>query len=249
MVVDRIIDPALAAGALARYEELFAGHFETGLYPDEWNWRPTRDAPDLTRQICNGWKSDRAVAQGRPATRHRQGVCPPGRLARQPVEPGQRLVETAGRQASRIPPGLELRTVGGPPGLGELLDRPRGHHGGGWHRGVRPWIAPVATVGNDRGIPRAHRPATRAPRSRGRGRRGTRARAGGGASRWRCLPLRVDMARIRGQPDHRPAPFSGGPLHVVGDALSPRHGRLPLQPLQAVRRRHHGRDVLSHHVA
>jgi hypothetical protein len=41
---------------------MFRGEFETGLYPDEWNWREGRDRPDLTRQICNGWKSDYTVA-------------------------------------------------------------------------------------------------------------------------------------------------------------------------------------------
>ena len=30
--------------------------------PDEWNWKAGRDAADLTRQICNGWKSDRDIA-------------------------------------------------------------------------------------------------------------------------------------------------------------------------------------------
>jgi phytanoyl-CoA hydroxylase len=63
VIVDRIIDPSLATSVLARYEALFAGHFETGLYPDEWNWRPGRDDGALTRQICNAWKSDRGVAQ------------------------------------------------------------------------------------------------------------------------------------------------------------------------------------------
>jgi hypothetical protein len=53
VIVERIIDPAVAARALARYEELFAGRFETGLYPDEWNWKAGRDSDDLTRQICN----------------------------------------------------------------------------------------------------------------------------------------------------------------------------------------------------
>lgn len=48
--------------ARARFEPLFSGQFETGLYPDEWNWRFGRDREDLTRQICNGWKSDLTVA-------------------------------------------------------------------------------------------------------------------------------------------------------------------------------------------
>ncbi|MFO7478497.1 MAG: phytanoyl-CoA dioxygenase family protein [Methyloceanibacter sp.] len=46
----------------ARFEPMFRGVFDTGLYPDEWNWMEGRDQPDRTRQICNGWKSDRTVA-------------------------------------------------------------------------------------------------------------------------------------------------------------------------------------------
>jgi ectoine hydroxylase-related dioxygenase (phytanoyl-CoA dioxygenase family) len=63
VVVDRLIDPEMAAEALARYEGLFDGTFETGLYPDEWNWRAGASPPDLTRQICNAWKSDRSIAR------------------------------------------------------------------------------------------------------------------------------------------------------------------------------------------
>ena len=63
VVIDRLIDPELARRALARYEALFAGRFETGLYPDEWNWRTGVSPPDLTRQICNAWKSDRTIAR------------------------------------------------------------------------------------------------------------------------------------------------------------------------------------------
>jgi ectoine hydroxylase-related dioxygenase (phytanoyl-CoA dioxygenase family) len=62
VVLDRIIDPALATEVAGRYEDLFAGRFETGLLPDEWNWRPDRDPVDKTRQICNAWKSDRLIA-------------------------------------------------------------------------------------------------------------------------------------------------------------------------------------------
>jgi len=62
VVVDRLIDPDLARRALERYEDLFSGNFETGLYPDEWNWKPGVHDPSLTRQICNAWKSDRDIA-------------------------------------------------------------------------------------------------------------------------------------------------------------------------------------------
>ena len=40
----------------------FAGHCQTGVQPDEWNWRSGRDDPTLTRQICNAWKSDLTIA-------------------------------------------------------------------------------------------------------------------------------------------------------------------------------------------
>lgn len=62
VVLDQIIDPGLAAAVAERYADLFAGRFETGLQPDEWNWKPGRDGEDRTRQICNAWKSDRLIA-------------------------------------------------------------------------------------------------------------------------------------------------------------------------------------------
>lgn len=63
VIVPEIIDQELARRALNRFEPLFAGQFETGLYPDEWNWNPLRDNPMVTRQICNAWKSDRDIAR------------------------------------------------------------------------------------------------------------------------------------------------------------------------------------------
>ncbi|MFD0851426.1 hypothetical protein ACFQ07_04310, partial [Actinomadura adrarensis] len=62
VVVENIIDPDVALAVADRYEALFRGEFETGLLPDEWNWKPGRDSEDLTRQICNAWKSDRLIA-------------------------------------------------------------------------------------------------------------------------------------------------------------------------------------------
>ena len=47
----------------ARFDPLFRGEFETGLQPDEWNWRFGRSEASLTRQICNGWKADRTIAR------------------------------------------------------------------------------------------------------------------------------------------------------------------------------------------
>lgn len=62
VTVNQIIDPRRAEQVAERYVDLFAGRFETGLLPDEWNWKPGRDPEDRTRQICNAWKSDRLIA-------------------------------------------------------------------------------------------------------------------------------------------------------------------------------------------
>lgn len=62
LIIERLLEPEEVARARERFEPMFRGEFETGLYPDEWNWQQGRDAPDRTRQICNGWKSDRAIA-------------------------------------------------------------------------------------------------------------------------------------------------------------------------------------------
>lgn len=63
LIVERFLDPEQALCISERFEPLFTGVFETGLQPDEWNWRVGRDDPCLTRQICNGWKADRTVAR------------------------------------------------------------------------------------------------------------------------------------------------------------------------------------------
>jgi phytanoyl-CoA hydroxylase len=62
VVVDRIIDVDDVALLLRRFGKIFEGEFETGLDPDEVNWKRGRDSESLTRQICNGWKADRWVA-------------------------------------------------------------------------------------------------------------------------------------------------------------------------------------------
>ncbi len=62
LIVDRLIDPADADRVAARYAPMFRGEFETGIEPDEWNWREGRDPQDRARQICNGWKGDFTVA-------------------------------------------------------------------------------------------------------------------------------------------------------------------------------------------
>ena len=41
-----------------RMNRLFHGQFDTGVYPDEWHWRAGISKPNVTREICNSWKSD-----------------------------------------------------------------------------------------------------------------------------------------------------------------------------------------------
>jgi ectoine hydroxylase-related dioxygenase (phytanoyl-CoA dioxygenase family) len=62
VIVDRLIDDETVATLRERFEPLFAGRYATGIKPDEVNWLAGRDPEDRTRQICNGWKADPAIA-------------------------------------------------------------------------------------------------------------------------------------------------------------------------------------------
>ncbi|MFC2973692.1 phytanoyl-CoA dioxygenase family protein [Azotobacter bryophylli] len=62
LIVDKLIEPELAREILGRFEGIFErGEYETGIKPDEVNL-PVGDPP-YTKQICNAWKSDLAVAR------------------------------------------------------------------------------------------------------------------------------------------------------------------------------------------
>ena len=61
VIINNVLSPAQIESARSRFEKLFSGDFETGIQPDEWNWK-NGDDPALTRQICNAWKSDRTIA-------------------------------------------------------------------------------------------------------------------------------------------------------------------------------------------
>ncbi len=62
LVFEKLIDAELVARLVNRIDPLFSGEFETGIYPDEWYWRPGLSLPDVTREMCNVWKSDLAIA-------------------------------------------------------------------------------------------------------------------------------------------------------------------------------------------
>ena len=63
LIVDKFIESNYLEKLRNKFESLFRGEFETGLEPDEWNWRFGRDPDDVTRQICNAWKSDKLIRQ------------------------------------------------------------------------------------------------------------------------------------------------------------------------------------------
>lgn len=62
LVVENLIDTALVPELHQAFDDLFKGKFETGVSPDEVNWQEATGDPTLTRQICNGWKADRRIA-------------------------------------------------------------------------------------------------------------------------------------------------------------------------------------------
>jgi len=63
LIAQRVLDDARIERLRARFDALFHGEFETGIRPDEVNWRAGEIDPALTRQICNAWKADRAIAR------------------------------------------------------------------------------------------------------------------------------------------------------------------------------------------
>ena len=62
VIAGDVLTAAEVEAARARFEPLFAGEFEAGLQPDEWNWRAGLSAKDRSRQICNAWKADHTIA-------------------------------------------------------------------------------------------------------------------------------------------------------------------------------------------
>jgi ectoine hydroxylase-related dioxygenase (phytanoyl-CoA dioxygenase family) len=62
LVVERFLDDDEVQRLRERFAACFAHEWETGLRPDEVNYDPKSTPPDLTRQLCNAWKSDRTVA-------------------------------------------------------------------------------------------------------------------------------------------------------------------------------------------
>ena len=63
VLVPELLAGEEAAACASRFAGMFAGKFDTGVYPDEWHWREGISLPGAVREICNGWKSDSQIQQ------------------------------------------------------------------------------------------------------------------------------------------------------------------------------------------
>ena len=62
LVVENLIEPEQVERLIAQFDPLFAGEFETGVYPDEWHWNPYLGKPGAAGQMTGIWKCDRTLA-------------------------------------------------------------------------------------------------------------------------------------------------------------------------------------------
>ncbi len=61
LILENFLEIQFIPNLSEKFPKLFSGDFETGIEPDEWNWRQGRDPENVTRQICNAWKSDKSI--------------------------------------------------------------------------------------------------------------------------------------------------------------------------------------------
>ncbi|GJE80433.1 phytanoyl-CoA dioxygenase family protein [Methylorubrum thiocyanatum] len=63
LVVERVLSDERITALRDSFPRLFAGRFDTGVYPDEWYWREGMSLPDVTRHMANAWKADLTIAK------------------------------------------------------------------------------------------------------------------------------------------------------------------------------------------
>src|SRR4051812_20298613 len=63
LVVPNVLTAEQVEALRASFPKLFAGEFQTGVYPDEWYWREGISLPDATRHMANAWKADLGIAR------------------------------------------------------------------------------------------------------------------------------------------------------------------------------------------
>ena len=62
LVVEDLFASEQVERLLSRFDRLYAGEFETGIYPDEWHWNPYLGKPGVAGQMTGVWRCDHAVA-------------------------------------------------------------------------------------------------------------------------------------------------------------------------------------------
>lgn len=62
LVVENLLTADQVNQIVKRFDPLFTGEFETGIYPDEWHWNPYLGKPGAAGQMTGVWKCDRTVA-------------------------------------------------------------------------------------------------------------------------------------------------------------------------------------------
>ena len=61
-ILEGVLPSTVQSQLRDRFEPLFSGDFETGVFPDEWHWRKGISKESATREIVNAWKSDKTIA-------------------------------------------------------------------------------------------------------------------------------------------------------------------------------------------
>ena len=63
LILREVLEPTLVEDLRHSFERLFAGDFDTGVYPDEWYWRQGISCSDAVRHMTNAWKSSLTMAE------------------------------------------------------------------------------------------------------------------------------------------------------------------------------------------
>ncbi len=63
LVVEDLFPLTQVEQLLQRFDSLYAGEFETGIYPDEWHWNPHLGRSEVAGQMTGVWRCDRTLAK------------------------------------------------------------------------------------------------------------------------------------------------------------------------------------------
>ncbi|EGG17698.1 hypothetical protein DFA_08694 [Cavenderia fasciculata] len=63
LILENVVDKVLVNSIASKIPSLFKGDFETGIFPDEWHYRPGLSLENVTREMVNAWKCDRSIAK------------------------------------------------------------------------------------------------------------------------------------------------------------------------------------------